>query len=180
MDLLTFIVEIAKALGWPLAAVVIALLFRDQLKALLVRVRKGKLGPAEFEFEESVKTLKSEAAQLTKTAPEVLGRDTVAFLAANPRSAIITSWLEVEESMRALLKAKRFAVPAIASPMRTIHAVKDLGLVDSVYVDFTDELRQLRNRATHEPEFTPSQESVIDYVRLAKELSGIYRSAAEA
>ena len=180
MDWLTFIAEIAKALGWPVAAVVIALLFRDQLKALLVRVRKGKLGPAEFEFEESVKTLKSEAAQLAKTTPEVLSKDTVALLTANPRSAIIISWLELEEAMRALLKAKRFAAPAIASPLRTIHAVKDLGVIDPVYVEFTDELRQLRNRATHEPDFAPSQESVIDYVRLAKELSSIYRTAAEA
>ncbi len=139
MDWLTFIAEITKALGWPVAAVVIALLFRDQLKALLVRVRKGKLGPAEFEFEESVKTLKSEAAQITQGPPEVLSKDTVALLATNPRGAIITSWLELEEAMRTLLKAKRFAAPAVASPLRTIHAVKDLGLIDPVYVEFTDE-----------------------------------------
>jgi hypothetical protein len=180
MDWLTFIAEIVKALGWPVAAVVIALLFREQLKALLVRVRKGKLGPAEFEFEESVNSLKLEAAQLSQRPPESLSEETVALLASNPRSAIINSWLDVEESMRALLRANGFAAPAVFSPMKIIKAVKSLSIVDPVYVEFTDELRQLRNRATHDPDFSPSQESVIDYIRLAKELSNIYRTGAQA
>lgn len=170
----------AKALAWPVAAVTIALLFRDQLKALLERIRKGKLGPAEFEFEESIRALKNEAAGLPNAPASVLPQDTVAKLAANPRESIITSWLEVEEAMRALLKARNFAPSAIASPLRTIHSIRDLGLVDPEYIEFTNELRQLRNQATHDPDFKPSQESVVDYVRLAKELTTLYREAADA
>jgi hypothetical protein len=180
MDWLTFIAEIVKALGWPVAAVVIAWMFRDQLKALLSRVRKGKLGPAEFEFEESVRVLKTEAAELTKAPQTSLSRETVALLASNPRSAIITSWLELEEAMRKLLKARNFAPSALVSPLRTIQAVRGLGLIDPIFIEFTDELRQLRNRATHEPDFSPSPESVLDYVRLARELTDIYQKAAEA
>lgn len=178
MDWLTFIAELTRALAWPLAAVLIAWMFRDQLKLLLGRVRKGKLGPAEFEFEESVRALKNDAPELANTPAANLHRDELALLTSNPRSAIITAWLELEESMRALLKARKFAPSAIASPLRTIQAVRGLGLIDPVYVTFTEELRQLRNRATHEPDFHPSDESVVDYVRLAKELSAIYRAAA--
>lgn len=178
MDWLTFVAEMAKALGWPLAAVVIAWMFREQLKVLLSRVRKGKLGPAEFEFEESVRALKTEAAELTKTAPPDLPKDTFALLASNPRAAIITSWLEVEEAMRALLRARNFSPSAVVTPFRTIQAVRELGVVDPVYIEFTDEIRQLRNRATHDTDFSPSPESVLDYVRLAKELADVYRKAA--
>jgi hypothetical protein len=180
MDGLTFTAEIAKAIAWPVAAVTIALIFRDQLKALLDRVRKGKLGPAEFEFEESIRALKYQAATLPNASADVLPKDAISNLAQNPRGAIITSWLEVEEAMRALLKARSFAPAAIASPLRTIHSIRDLGLVDPIFIEFTDELRQLRNQATHDPDFKPSQESVVDYVRLATELATIYRSAADA
>ena len=58
MDTLTFIVEVLKATTWPLASVAIALIFREQLRDLLLRLRKGKVGPAEFEFEERVASLK--------------------------------------------------------------------------------------------------------------------------
>ena len=180
MDWLTFIAEMTKALGWPLVAVAVLLLFRHQLRALLDRIKKGKFGPAEFEFEESIKTLKSEAEDLVQSPAEILSKEAVALLVSNPRAAIITSWLEVEESMRALLKAKGSATPSMASPGRIIQAIRSLSVVDPVFVHFTDELRQLRNQATHDQDFSPSQESVVDYVRLAKELSSVYRSAAEA
>lgn len=177
MDWLTFTVELAKALAWPVAAVVIALMFRDQLKGLLSRVRKGKLGPAEFEFEESVRVLKSEAAEVTKTPLQPLPKDTLALLATNPRAAIISSWLEVEEALRALLKARNVAPSALGSPLRTLQSVRELGIIDPVFIEFTDELRQLRNRAAHDSDFSPSPESVADFARLAKELADVYRNA---
>lgn len=179
MDYLTFTVEIVKALAWPLATLGIAGMFRDQFRTLLGRVRKGKLGPAEFEFEESVRALKDEAADLPKREPVRLPPETIRLLDSNPRSAIISAWLELEEAMRDLLRSKGFAPQAVASPLRTIQLIKDLGIVDPVYVAFTDELRHLRNRATHELDFKPAHESVIDYVRLAKELTDVYRSATK-
>jgi hypothetical protein len=179
MDYLTFTVEIIKALAWPLATLGIAGMFRDQFRTLLSRVRKGKLGPAEFEFEESVRALKDEAADLPKREPVRLPPETIRLLDSNPRSAIISAWLELEEAMRDLLRSKGFAPQALASPLRTIQLIKDLGIVDPVYVVFTDELRHLRNRATHELDFKPAHESVIDYVRLATELTDVYRSATK-
>jgi hypothetical protein len=55
MDSLAFISEMTKSLAWPLVSVCIAFIFRRQLQALLGRIKKGKVGPAEFEFEEGVK-----------------------------------------------------------------------------------------------------------------------------
>lgn len=60
MDGLTFTAEIVKALAWPVAAVVIALVFHRQLKALLGRIRKGSIAGADFEFDQELKELARE------------------------------------------------------------------------------------------------------------------------
>jgi hypothetical protein len=52
MDTLTFIAEVTRVVAWPSAAVTTALIFREQLRALLSRIRNGKVEPAEFEFEQ--------------------------------------------------------------------------------------------------------------------------------
>jgi hypothetical protein len=52
MDTLTLLAELVKATAWPLTTAVVAILFRTELRALLGRLRKGKVGSAEFEFQE--------------------------------------------------------------------------------------------------------------------------------
>lgn len=66
MDLLTFIAELFKAIAWPIVTLVVALLFRQQIIALLARLRKGKLGSTEFEFEQEVKALREQVPELPK------------------------------------------------------------------------------------------------------------------
>ena len=179
MDLFTFTVEIIKALAWPLVTLAVALIFRMQLRLLLGRIKKGKVGPAEFEFEESVKALRDEAAELTDKEPPKLPPTTLKHLESNPRDAILAAWLEVEQSIRRLLEVKGFATHATASPLRSIQKAQSLGIVDQIYIDLANELRHLRNRATHEIDFNPSPESVIDYVRLSRELADVFGRAAE-
>ena len=100
MDILTFIAELVKATAWPLAAITIALIFRQQLRALLSRIRKGKVGPAEFEFEQEVKEL-TEQAPLQLPPPQV-GTPTVTLATTNPRAAILEAWLGIESSVHRL------------------------------------------------------------------------------
>jgi hypothetical protein len=61
MDTLTFIAEVTRVVAWPSAAVTTALIFREQLRALLSRIRNGKVEPAGFEFEQEVQKLAAHA-----------------------------------------------------------------------------------------------------------------------
>jgi hypothetical protein len=177
MDALTFIAEIVKACAWPIAAISIALIFRQQIRALLQRLKKGKLGSAEFEFEETVKALRDEAPRLPQQAQA--GAPNVALATTNPRAAVLEAWLEVEAAADRLVRARNLPIPSTSgSPVATIRAIERAQLVDSVQVALFNDLRALRNQAVHDAEFTPSTESVLGYVRLANDLRDSFNRAA--
>jgi hypothetical protein len=178
MDWLTFIVELFKAAAWPIAAVVIALLFRAQLKALLSRLRKGKVGPAEFEFEESVKVLEDEAAQLPQPSSG-MGTPSVQLVTSNPRAAILEAWLGVESAAQNLARARGYNSPSSSrNPLAAIRNLEKAKVLDSQQMGLFNELRSLRNQAAHDVDFSPSADSVLSYAQLAKGLEESIQRAA--
>jgi hypothetical protein len=169
MNILDFIAALVKALAWPVAAIVIAMIFHRQISALLSRIRKGKIGPAEFEFEQEVQELAEQtSAQLQS---QQVGSPTVSLATTNPRAAILEAWLGVESAIHRLAYNRELPAPsAQRSPLSIIRAVEKAGVLPGEDVALFNDLRVLRNRATHDAEFSPSPESVIKYVQLARGL----------
>lgn len=150
MDWLTFIVEMLKASAWPLAVVVIALIFRQQLRALLARISKGRLGPAEFEFEQELQVL---AAQLAKPGAAISARATAAVIPAvgSARNEILAAWRELEHAAQTLAGA----------------GMQQLAAQD---ITLYQQLGALRDQASFGVHFRPSAESASAYVQLAHSL----------
>lgn len=181
MDALTFTVEIFKAAAWPVAALVLALLFRREIKALLGRARRGKVGPAEFEFEETVRAVASDAKALSPLQISAPADTRLVLTNTEPRAAILQAWVEVEDALNHLASAK--APHANALPGSTYAAIRQLaheGVIGPEYIALLNDLRTLRNQAVHELEFKPSAESVLGYVKLAQALISVLQHAAEA
>jgi hypothetical protein len=177
MNTLAFIAALVKALAWPVAAIVIAVIFHRQISALLGRIRKGKIGPAEFDFEQEVQELAEQApAQLQA---EQVGSPTITLATTNPRAAILEAWLSVESAIQRLTHSRHLPAPSPArSPLSNMRAVERSGLLQAEDVALFNDLRALRNRATHDVEFSPSAESVIKYVQLARGLAARVDAAA--
>lgn len=169
MDVLTFIAELVKAAAWPLAAITISLIFRDQLRALLSRIRKGKVGPAEFEFEQEVKEL-TEQAPLQPLSSKV-SSPIVTLATTNPRAAILEAWLGIEGSVQRLAYNSNLSNPSAHRNTSIImREIEKNGILQSNDIALFFDLRALRNQATHDPGFSPTPESVIKYVQLAQGL----------
>lgn len=172
MDWLTFIVEIAKALGWPVAAVVVALSFRQQINALLGRMKKGKFGPAEFEFEEAVRVLEQNFPGTPSdeiALPGVLNTRNSA--AVDPRTTILEAWLKVEDAARRL--GRKHAALDDQHPNDIGLVVRKLriaGKIDWEHEKLYRQLSLLRNSAVHENDFQPLADSVVGYVSLSESL----------
>ena len=177
MDTLTFITEIVKALAWPVAALIIAVVFRSELRGLMHRMKKGKVGPAEFEFEETVAALR---VRVGKSDAQSSAADNVLIDQANqdPRTVILHSWLEVQAVVDSIV-AKHATAEDRRDPrsvsLRVLHRL----LRDKPdYIDMYNDLRMLRNRAVHDVDFSPRTTSVVEYAELAKELLGVLRPYA--
>lgn len=177
MDPLTFTIELIRALAWPIATLVVAVLFRTELRALLHRVKKGKVGPAEFEFEETVASLRvragPSATATIQADPAILNR-----AAEDPRAVILNAWLPVQALVETI--AARHATAedrrdARSVSLRVLHRL----LRDKLeYVDMYNDLRMLRNRAVNDIDFSPRPSSVVEFVALANELVAVLQPYA--
>jgi hypothetical protein len=174
MDCLTFIASITKSLAWPVAAVVLVLLLKDEIVKVAPFVRRLKAGPVEAEFEREVKELKRATPAPVEPAA-VRAEDTASknFLyqlaELHPRSAILESWVRVEAAARAVLSSK---VPTVQKSgylpaARLAEPLVQAELITQGQVTLYHELRRLRNEVAHAVGFEPTQESARSYIDLA-------------
>ena len=180
MDWPTFTVEIAKAIAWPAAAIIIALSFREQIRALLVRMKKGKIGPAEFEFEETVRELRKEIEVTPSPSGQPdTGPHRTLRAETEPRSVILESWLKVDAAAEKL--ARKHGAVNEQLPQEFPLMVRTLrlrGVIDWEHEKLYRQLRLLRNSAAHELDFMPSTESVLSFVSLSQSLAAHFVSLA--
>ena len=167
MDTLTFIVELVKALAVPTAAVVISLVFRDQLRTLLARIRKGKVGSTEFEFEQEIQAL-TESARKALPLPSEPTTASISLSTLNPRAAILEAWLGVESTAHSIAFGNNIIVPK--NPAAIGRALEKQGFISVDDLSIFDHLRLLRNQAIHDSDFSPPLEAVIQYLQLSQAL----------
>jgi hypothetical protein len=183
MDWLSFLASVVGSVAWPVTVLAVVLILRKELVALLPFLRRLKAGPVEAEFERQVKELKNEVAQaLPEELPQALeGRERLLKLAEiSPRAAILEAWQGVEFAARRV--ATHYGgspVPDVRSPSRL---TKELAKLSQVSVDdlaLIQDLRGLRNQATHSPDFSPSYEAVANYIQLASALQARLQNLAD-
>jgi hypothetical protein len=182
MDTLTFVAELFKAVAWPATAIVIAVLFRTELRALLSRLKKGKVGSAEFEFQEQVAELAKDIAEVsTANQPISLSAETVRIATTNPRGVMVSAWFEVEAALKALAQKHNILdAQNQRNPSALVRAMAKAGILPSAQAPGFTALYRLRNQAAHEEEFNPSEEAVLGYLQIAEELKQVIAQAGNA
>jgi hypothetical protein len=176
MNLLSFIAAIVSALAWPIVALLLGFAFRAEIRALLGKMKRGKVGVAEFEFEQAIAAISQKPNELgeeLKFSAAALRLATV-----EPRAAILGAWLEIQSEVERLVRSRHSDPPgsnALVPPsQQVVHQV--LGNKPE-YLDMYNDLRHLRSRAVHEVGFHPSPDSVLSYIELAGRLTAVLKSA---
>jgi hypothetical protein len=177
MDTLSFIAAVTEALAWPLATLGIALLFRKQLVDLLRTIKKGKVGPAEFDFEREIKAIESVASGL----PSAASQPHAAIEAtANPRGAILDAWIKLEDhAIDYALRNDLVRPTARRNPGGAVRGIINSGHLSDLNRQVLEQLKELRDLAAHDPDFNPNPDSVLTYVRLAADIGQQLQQAAQ-
>ncbi len=175
MEWLTFIIELLKAVAWPVAAVVIAALFRKMLPL----VRQLKYRDFEVNFERQIKAVESLAEKSLPNTDETgrrFGMDTVArddFIqtaTTNPTAAVILAWADVERSLldaamrNNLLRANESATQ---NPVFIARALELKGRMDHFTGAIFSALREVRNLAAHATGRQITTSEAIEFGNLA-------------
>lgn len=181
MDYLTFIAKLIDALAWPIAIVIIVLLFKSQLKALLHKIGKFKYKDLELEFSKETKALQIEADKIfspisVKANKELSLDELKSYLFSMsdkyPRAAIFEAWNSLEASLGKYAASYKHITEGekIYAPVSYLNIAKMVFQDDDKHMSFFYSLWELRNRVVHESNFNPSTDNAKAFVRLTVRL----------
>lgn len=183
MDRLTFIIEIIKSVSWPLTALVIVLILRKPIIALPSLIKKLKIKDVEIEFDKKVKELKEEALMQFPVVEQdesrlKRNRFLIDLAQISPRSAILESWIELENISLKSLREKQDGTGGLSSipPMELGDLLNERGILDENKIEIYHKLRNLRNAAVHATDLKVTSLVATEYISLANSLTAYIES----
>lgn len=180
MDALTFTAETIKALAWPTAAVLVALMVRKPVIELLPFLRRLKYKEIELEFSKELAQLKSELGASESTISQK--PQSPALSASNNRllniasistsAAILEAWSELESASIAVASSFWNQPPsdAFKNYPRLGDYLLQCKVIDEKQLAVFNKLRELRNKAAHAINLNLSEKEARTYIELASSL----------
>ena len=174
MDWLTFTSKAIDSLAWPVAAIVLGLVFRRKLLDVISTLRKLKAGPVEAEFELATRQVLAGAADASskKAASDVLqatSNESVESAAAKlltaraePTAAIIEGWSRLDGELHKLGRQTGTVVDPLQSQAKIYQEIMDADVLPTETKRLVQELRDLRNKVAH-ARVNPTPDSAQDY-----------------
>lgn len=175
MDWLTFISKLIDSMAWPVAAVLLGLIFRKKLADLLPLLRKVKAGPLEAEFEIATKQVLASTAELASKerkpdAPQIedkiLLEETASKLLtarSEPTATIIEGWSTLDGELHKLGRQTGINRDPLLNEAKLYREVMDSDVLPIETKSLVHDLRQLRNQVAH-AKVVPTPESAQDYL----------------
>jgi hypothetical protein len=177
MDWKTFFAEIISTLAWPIVIIFVILQLKDKVGDLLPRIKKFKFKDTELEFIETIQELSEESKDTSPIkSKETVKSKTILYNLANisSRSAIIEAYRLLEVMT---VKSIEIAYPELEQKniRNQSQLIKMLGekILNSEQHFQLIELRNLRNNAVHNEEFSLTGEPINTYIDLALSLMDI-------
>jgi hypothetical protein len=157
-----------QALAWPMAVVVLGVLYRKSLQSILdgVRLRQFKKGDWEANFEIGRQEVRALTFETTHgQAPESPHLKEIESLArTSPDGAILSAWKEVETEV--MMLADRAGIKGRSFP-DILNALQARGAIETSTKDSIIGLRNLRNLAVHSPPREITTERAQEFATMA-------------
>lgn len=195
MDWMTFVTKLVDALAWPVAATVIALHFREQIKLLLGKIRTAKGVGIELSFAHEAEKAAAMAATMNAAVPtpaELPGppgrpgtSPAVAQFVApgeedRPTARVLDSWLQIERAILAVVREKGVYVPEnqTRNPAAWLAALKKEKALPPETLELIEALYRLRNQVAHASDFEPDIRAAKYYEVSARKVIDVLSDTA--
>lgn len=181
MSWLEFISKAVSSLAWPVISLLIVLLLKPHLSEVIDALRKIKWKGVEAEFgrelirARAIVDLKNES----ETKPsgdnaDYLFKNRKSFLELadlSPRSVVLEAWREVENACLKTLEMAGTKAARTTPSVAIVRLLRESKLIEDSNYEMLMILRDLRNRAVHQTEFSISKDEAIEYAILASRLT---------
>ena len=170
--------EIVALISAIASIVWVAYLFRTEIRSLATRVSHLKYKDIEATFEKELSDTEAKIKELAKkhtiTEPnsELQSKIEQLHRIANisPRAAILESWLLIESAAGQSGFVQGASIPRINSLLFVDWLIRE-GKLPADSIEVVSSLRELRNKASHLPDFSISLEEAERYIYIAVKIS---------
>jgi hypothetical protein len=162
MSWMDFVASLVGSLAWPLAAIIIALLFRMQIAGLLNKIRRLTWGDKALDFAGTLDKLETASrdvgpAEADATKPSHLPDERFQnLLRISPSAAILDAWRPVEQTLRQVGARKDYDPRILQSPTQIMKKLTEEGAITTPVYEMLRDLQRLRNVAAHQREVHPT------------------------
>jgi len=181
-------VKLVEALAWPVSVLAISLIFRTELRMLLVRINKFKYKEFHAEFEKKLGEAEKEAELIPHPDPEVSAEKNikkydaaerlVRIAEVSPRASITEAWIELEAVLSQVVDTNsldpRKKVRDTLNRMPHARMIQELvkeNYIPEGLVPIYKDLRDLRNNVAHNPELIVEFPQAERYIHLSMHFS---------
>lgn len=171
------LIRAIAALAWPIAAVVIVLFFRPEIKTLLnARLKRLKAGPFLAEWDEQVAEVQTEVEQAGAPTPErvptplgPLSEALAERAAVDPSGAVLEAHARIEDRLRDLLMQAGVPAPVRRSTnaSRLAEGLRRRNLITDEAARAVEGLSVMRNLVSHGGEGEVTPQRAREYLALA-------------
>jgi hypothetical protein len=190
MTWMQFIASMVGSLAWPIAIIVILVVFHRPLVRVIESLRRLSYKGIDIDFgQELAKVAATPAAEALLKAPvepakvddhteaasgtldSDINPEIATLVAISPAAAVVQAWQQIEHSLRDAMKRLGFDKRLQdGNYLRQTVLLRDGGYIDDETSRLLNSLRKLRNQATHAPETGQiiNSEDALDYARLVK------------
>ena len=171
MDLVTALVEVVKALAWPVAVFAMALTFRRPLSRLIGYVESVKYKDLEVKVTRDLAEVRGLVGsrkgeeEVEENSSQIEGYELAAI---SPRAAILESWASLESVGNREMSRLLAAQPGQMTNRKFDWYLRSKGVLPDHIVQAIQKLRDVRNRVAHVVEFQPTVDEGREFVLLAK------------
>lgn len=177
-----YFVEIIKALAWPVASIWLGYIFRSEFGQLLNRMSSFKYKDVEASFERELAEAEDNAKRITISAAPSSSQDLsqkeqlFRISEISPRAAVVEAWTLIET---AAIKNGLTSGTTIqrTNPKMIVEYLINSGKFSTESISLIEQLRKIRNQASHLPDFAISQNEAERYLDLAVQSAGVINAA---
>jgi hypothetical protein len=174
------LVQLISSIAWPLTVIIVAFMFRQEIRKIASRLSTLSYGDMKAEFEKSLNKLEQDIQDLpskqTVTKQERGENDKETFNSyerlrriaeISPRAAIMEAWRDIEVTTKKVTDAYGISTQGQIAGVRAINELVQKHLLPSSVLSVYEQMRRLRSRAAHAADFAISADEAERYIDTA-------------
>jgi hypothetical protein len=182
------VIELVKALAWPFSSIIIAILFRHELRTAASRLSSLSFKGLKADFKQEIENLAKDVEELPppeqtmeiseRTIPGTSDYETLFRIAEiSPRAAILEAWRDIEVITKQVTDILKISIRGQIAGVKAIRELVSKGIMPASSISVYERLRTIRSKAAHAPDYALDAEQSEDYLNLAKRLYSLLEFA---